>query len=217
MKRHKCETRAGQGGQHHLLAPISPACTHASSTLTGAQGYRASSHILSIYIRTAVRRRVTLPRIFNKLPTLIRGSCLSCASVPSTHALQAYYRASTHIFTALRPMFLARSLSHLPLLRLASKRIISGRPSNYQHITVFPPTFLPSFHTPLYRASNHHLPVLPPTEFRATTALSPIKIGGNLLNTFSVQTCKVVSKFDLKNTTSLMMSFFLFFVWSTPV
>ncbi len=208
MKRQKCETRAGQGSHHTLT------CSLASSKLTSARGYRALDHIFTIYISSVVGRHFTLSRIFNRLPPHRKGSFSSCASVPSTHDLEDCYRPSTHIFTALRPMFLGSSLSYLPLLRIVSRRFVSQLAYNQEDLTALPPTFLPCFHTPVYRASNHHLPALPPTKFSPFTALSPIKIAANFLNTFSVQTCKVVSKFDLKNTTSLMMSFFLFFVWS---
>jgi hypothetical protein len=216
MKRQKCKTTVGKGSNRALPAAVAHTGARSSSSLSSRFHYRASDHIFCIDRCLGPKRLFTLSRIFNRLLARISRSFFLCGCVPSTHDLECRYRASAHIFTALRHMFLGSSLSFLPFTRTVSRQVIFQNLHNNGSATVIPPTFLPCFHTSRYRALNQHDPALPPTKFPVTTVLRPIKVVTNLLNSFSVQTHKVVSKFDLKNTTSLMMSFFLILVWSTP-
>lgn len=208
MKRQQRKSGGGEVGQ------LTSSHSHHIQTLQRPLDYRALGHLFTIYMERPCYIHVTLSRYFNTLRDPLSVLSREPRAKNSTHYLVPTYRLSTHIFTALRPIFSALGLSCLKLLSPLARRFWTTLRTYQSPPTELPPTFSPLFHTPLYRASTHGSPALPPTEFATTTVLSHIKTIGNFLNPFQVSTCKVVSKFDLKNSTSLMMSLFLSYVWS---
>jgi hypothetical protein len=198
-----------KGGQGTSMPTIKGYLHSAACCRVNCGMYRDLTHIFDFIAVKRPSKIGVLSSCFNYLVTRFDSLFESLRAFLSTHQILAPYRTSTHIYTeiphiffpTLKPLYCC-TVGYLPM------GYVNGAP-NRSRATVLPPTFIPFFQSPTYRALNHRGTALLPTFLGTDTVTWPTKCMPNFLSSLKFSMCKVVFKIDLKKTTSVKMSFFI--------
>jgi len=165
--------------------------------------YRAFTHKIDIYENLQLNRGLYFSSIYSDLLTLSSKACKPRKNGTSTHILKATYRAFTHIFTVLSPMFSSVQRKALGYIDLTTQELAQLESKTSTRTTALSPIKVPFFHTCDYRTYTQGSTALSNMNFASVTVLSPIKSLSNLLKRFTNSIRKVDLKLDHKKIISL--------------